>query len=173
MAHRSGLPAAGFVAATNINRVVPYYLESGIFTPRPSVQTLSNAMDVGNPSNLDRILHMYGHDVNRIRRNIRGYSADDRQTLEAIDDVYQRTGYLLDPHSAIGYLGLKSHLPDGNPGIFIATAHPAKFAEVIRQATGTVPDIPDRAKRFLEGEKQSIPISKEWEEFKDFLATMS
>ena len=173
MAHRSGLPAAGFVAATNINRVVPDYLESGIFTPRPSVQTLSNAMDVGNPSNLDRILHMYGHDVNRIRRNIRGYSADDRQTLEAIDDVYQRTGYLLDPHSAIGYLGLKSHLPDGNPGIFIATAHPAKFAEVIRQATGTAPEIPARAKRFLEGEKQSIPLGKEWEEFKDFLAAMS
>jgi len=136
MASRTGLPVDGFVAATNVNRVVPEYLETGIFTPRPSVQTFSNAMDVGNPSNLTRIMYMYNHNVKEIRKNIQGFSADDEQTMEAIADVYARTGYILDPHSAIGYLGLKHFLPEDRPGIFLSTAHPAKFGEVVKEVTG-------------------------------------
>lgn len=169
MAHRSGLPVTGFVAATNINRVVPDYLETGVFTPRPSVQTLSNAMDVGNPSNLARIRFMYNLDLEKIRKEIRGFSADDVQTKNTIADVYRRTGYLLDPHSAIGYLGLKQNLPENTAGIFIATAHPAKFAGVIREATGREPEIPTRAVRFLKGKKDTIPLGKKWEEFREFL----
>jgi threonine synthase len=134
MAKRAGLPIALFVAATNVNDVVPSYLESGRFEPRPSVQTIANAMDVGDPSNFERMRWLYHDDLNAMRRDIVGDRHSDRETRDTIKRVYENSGYLLDPHSAIAYLGLGKGL-DGC-GVFLATAHPAKFAEIVEPIIG-------------------------------------
>ncbi|HZR26854.1 MAG TPA: threonine synthase [Vicinamibacterales bacterium] len=130
-AKRSGLPIEQFVAATNINDVVPTYLTTGRFTPRPSVHTLANAMDVGHPSNFERMLWLYRDAVDAMRRDVSGCAFTDEDVRLTIRDVFERRGYLLDPHSAIAYRGL-----NGRPGIFLATAHPAKFAEVVEPIIG-------------------------------------
>jgi threonine synthase len=143
MAKRSGIDIRRFVAATNVNDVVPQYLATGAFTPRPSIHTLANAMDVGNPSNFDRLMWLYRSDVDAIRRDVAGSCHGDDEVRATIQKVYEERGYLLDPHSAIAYLGLKS--PSANvgsgfsrtePGVFLATAHPAKFAEVVEPIVG-------------------------------------
>ena len=139
MAKRAGLPIARFVAATNVNDIVPAYLATGRFEPRPSIPTLANAMDVGNPSNFDRMVWLYGGDLDAMRRDVTGSRHDDGQVRDTIRRVYQERGYLLDPHSAIGYRALKEAGPGadtGAPGIFLATAHPAKFAEVVEPIIG-------------------------------------
>jgi threonine synthase len=140
LARRAGLPIARFVAATNINDVVPQYLESGTFSPRPSVRTIANAMDVGHPSNFERMLWLYGHDADAMRRDIAGIRYADDDVRGTIQHVYETRGYLLDPHSAIGYMGLKSYLGQGGQdqrvGIFLATAHPAKFSEIVEPIIG-------------------------------------
>jgi threonine synthase len=137
MAKRAGLPIAHFVAATNANDVVPVYLATGRFEPRPSQQTLSNAMDVGHPSNFDRMLWMYGN-ADAMRADIVGSRHQDDEVRATIRRVYDDRGYLLDPHSAIGYLGLTTTGLDLRqaPGIFLATAHPAKFHEVVESIIG-------------------------------------
>jgi threonine synthase len=143
MAKRAGLPIARFVAATNINDVVPEYLATGHFTPRASVRTIANAMDVGNPSNFERMLWLYGGDADAMRRDIAGSRHTDDEVRETIKRVYETRGYLLDPHSAIAYLGLQAALA-GAPvdqswpplGIFLATAHPAKFREIVEPIIG-------------------------------------
>ena len=136
-AKRAGLPISQFVAATNVNDVVPEFLETGVFTPRPSVLTLANAMDVGHPSNFERITWLYGGDVSAIRRDIAGARASDEQIRETIQDVYARTGYMLDPHSAVAYRGIKARRPSADrPGILLATAHPAKFSEIVEPIVG-------------------------------------
>jgi threonine synthase len=137
MAKRAGLPIARFIAATNVNDVVPAYLVSGRFEPRPSKQTLANAMDVGHPSNFDRMLWMYGG-VDAMRRDVLGSRHDDDEVRTTIRRVYETRGYLLDPHSAIAYLGLTtSGIDRGSaPGVFLATAHPAKFHEVVEAIIG-------------------------------------
>lgn len=144
IAHRLGLPAAGFVAATNINDSVPRYLENGIFEPRPSRATLSNAMDVGNPSNLSRIRHLYGDDLVSLRAILRGARFTDQQVLDAIHHIHEESGYVVDPHSAVGWLGLQAAGPGSKDclGIFLATAHPAKFADVVEGAIGTSIEMP-------------------------------
>ena len=146
MAKRAGLPIARFVAATNVNDVVPQYLDSGRFAPRPSVRTIANAMDVGHPSNFERMLWLYGHDVGAMRRDIAGIGYADDDVRETIKRVYETRGYLLDPHSAIGYMGLKAHLGQagraGQVGIFLATAHPAKFREIVEPIIGRVVHTP-------------------------------
>jgi threonine synthase len=134
MAKRAGLPIARFVAATNVNDVVPAYLDSGRFAPRASVQTIANAMDVGNPSNFERMRWLYNDDLEAMRRDIAGDRHTDQETRDTIRQVYERTGYLLDPHSAIAYLGLRQRAD--RSGIFLATAHPAKFAEVVEPIIG-------------------------------------
>ena len=144
MAKRSGVNIGRFVAATNVNDVVPEYLATGRFEPRPSIHTLANAMDVGNPSNFDRLLWLYGIDLNAIRHDVTGSRHDDNEVRATIQKVYEERGYLLDPHSAIAYLGLKSYVVSGfsrtAPGVFLATAHPAKFAEVVEPIIGrTIP----------------------------------
>jgi threonine synthase len=144
MAKRSGVSIGRFVAATNVNDVVPEYLATGRFEPRPSIHTLANAMDVGNPSNFDRMLWLYNADLDAIRRDVTGSRHDDDQVRATIQEVYEGRGYLLDPHSAIAYLGLKSYVVSGfsrtSPGVFLATAHPAKFAEVVEPIIGrTIP----------------------------------
>ena len=148
-AKRGGLPVDRFIAATNINDVVPVYLESGCFEPRPSVRTLANAMDVGHPSNFERMTWLYGGDLQAMRRDISGTRFTDESVMETIRDVHRRTGYLLDPHSAIGYMGLVGKVGRegqvgregregqvGRKGIFLATAHPAKFAEIVEPIIG-------------------------------------
>jgi len=138
MARRAGLPIARFVAATNVNDVVPVYLSTGRFEPRASKQTIANAMDVGHPSNFDRMLWMYAHDLQAMRRDIVGSRHEDAEVRETIRQVYERHGYLMDPHSAIGYLGLTATGVDfrKTPGVFLATAHPAKFHEVVESIIG-------------------------------------
>jgi threonine synthase len=145
MAKRAGAPINKFVAATNANDVVPLYLATGRFEPRRSIQTIANAMDVGNPSNFERILWLYGGKLDAVREDIIGSRHDDDEVRATIRDVYERVGYLLDPHSAIGYLGLKR---GGAPrarnevGIFLATAHPAKFPEIVEPIIGRSIDKP-------------------------------
>jgi Threonine synthase len=153
IAKRSGLPIDSFVAATNVNDVVPAYLESGRFEPRPSVRTMTNAMDVGHPSNFERMSWLYHGDVDAMRHDIAGARYTDTDVCDTIRQVYETRGYLLDPHSAIGYLGARSvvsglsrtsDLPSGvvsgfsrtSPIVFLATAHPAKFAEIVDPIIG-------------------------------------
>jgi threonine synthase len=146
MVKRAGLAIEHFVAATNVNDVVPAYLETGRFEPRQSLHTLANAMDVGNPSNFDRLMWLYGGNHAAIRRDITGSRHDDAEVKTTIREVYERTGYLLDPHSAIAYLGLKAltgqegqggqERLEGTARVFLATAHPAKFAEVVEPIIG-------------------------------------
>jgi threonine synthase len=140
IARRSGLPVQRFVAATNVNDVVPAYLATGRFEPRPSVRTLSNAMDVGHPSNFERMTWLYEGDIDALRRDIAGARYSDDDVTETIRRVYETRGYLLDPHSAIGYLGLVGQVGQagrvGQMGIFLATAHPAKFAEIVEPIIG-------------------------------------
>ena len=155
LARKAGLPIARFVAATNVNDVVPHYLDTGTFSPRPSVRTIANAMDVGHPSNFERMLWLYGHDAEAMRRDIAGIRYGDDDVRRTIKDVYEARGYLLDPHSAIGYMGLKAYLQGpsdsfrslpstraarsgqaGQTGIFLATAHPAKFSEIVEPIIG-------------------------------------
>jgi threonine synthase len=146
MAKRSGLPITRFIAATNENDVVPSYLSTGCFEPRPSVQTLSNAMDVGHPSNFERMLWLYGGDLDAMRRDVTGIRHTDDDVRETIRDVYERRNYLLDPHSAIGYKGLRSvvsGLGDQGVGVFLATAHPAKFAEIVDPIVGRPVEKPE------------------------------
>ena len=136
------MPIARFVAATNVNDVVPAYLDTGRFEPRPSIQTLANAMDVGNPSNFERMMWLYGGDLDAMRRDIAGSRHDDDEVRATIRSVYEERGYLLDPHSAIAYLGLvgregqEGRERQEGPGVFLATAHPAKFAEIVEPIIG-------------------------------------
>jgi threonine synthase len=139
IATRLGLPVRQFVAATNLNDTVPKYLQTGRYKPQPSVRTIANAMDVGTPSNFERIQWLYGHDVNAIRSDITGAVFDDAAVRRAIADVERTHGYLLDPHGAIGWLALQEALtkaPAGTAGVFLATAHPAKFREVVEPVIG-------------------------------------
>jgi len=145
IAKRLGFPIAQFIAATNVNDVVPEYLASGTYAPRASVRTIANAMDVGAPSNFERIQALYGGSVDRVRADIRGVAFDDAQVTAAIGEVFARHDYVLDPHSAIAWLGLVSRDPRSairDPQIFVATAHPAKFRETVEPAIGRRIDLP-------------------------------
>jgi len=172
IAKRMGLPAAGLLAACNSNSVVPQYLASGKFEPRPSVQTLSNAMDVGNPSNFARMLALYDHDVYKMRKDVYASSFSDTETRAAIREIFKRYGYVADPHGAIGYLGLKKFMENqlaGARGIFLETAHPAKFADVVEEVLGQTVEIPERLKECLGKEKKAVPLSNRYDEFRSFL----
>jgi len=137
MAKRAGAPIARFIAATNVNDVVPQYLISGRFEPRASLHTIANAMDVGNPSNFERMLWLYGGEVDKLRRDVSGSVHEDAEVKATIKDVFDRTGYVLDPHSAIGYLGItRREGQERREGIFLATAHPAKFSEIVEPVIG-------------------------------------
>ena len=167
-AKRMGLPVKHFVAATNVNDVVPEYLRSGKMIPRPSRHTLSNAMDVGNPSNFARLLDLYKHDFEAIRHDIIGYAFTDDQTVEVMQRVSHDHQYLLDPHGAIGFLGLKQYLTDVDSdvnGIFLETAHPAKFKDVVEKAIGESIPLPAALEKFVQGEKKSIRIPNDFDEF--------
>lgn len=172
LAKRLGLPAAGFVAATNVNDVVPEYLETGDYAPRPSRATISNAMDVGDPSNFARLLALYGGDAGAIRRDLCGSRHGDDATRRAIRDVHERTGYVLDPHTAVGYLGLKQALAEDDAersGIVLATAHPVKFREHVEPLVGRAIEVPEQLARCLERESRARPLAAELAELKAFL----
>lgn len=172
LAQKMGLPVHKFVAATNANHVVPDYLNSGEFNPRPSVRTVSNAMDVGNPSNFERILNIFGGAFENIKANIVGKHYTDEETKEVINDVYKAQSYILDPHSAIGYKGLKEYLNEEGKnlnGVFLATAHPAKFLEVVEPLIDGKVQIPGALQEAMAKPKQSAPIAADFDELRAYL----
>jgi threonine synthase len=172
LAKRIGLEVGQFIAATNANDVVPEFLRSGKLISRASRHTISNAMDVGNPSNFARIVDLYGNDLQAIRRDIWGCSFSDEETLRIMHDVDQRHGYMLDPHTAVGVLGWESFArqhPPATHGIVLATAHPAKFAETVARAIGVRPEMPERLAAFLDRTKKSIPFPNRFSDLQEFL----
>ena len=167
--HRMGLPIKRFIAANNANSVFYEFLGSGEYRPRPSVRTIANAMDVGDPSNFARIWDLYGHDVEAIRKDISGATYTDDLIAATIKDCYERTGYLLDPHGACGYRALKEGLRPGEVGFFCETAHPAKFKDTVEGIIGAPVDIPSRLAAFMNGTKQSVSLPKDFASFKEYL----
>ena len=166
---RMGLPIKRFIAANNANSVFYDFLHTGEYRPRPSVQTIANAMDVGDPSNFARVWDLYGHDPEAIRADIAGATYANAQIAETIRDCYARTGYLLDPHGACGYRALKEGLRPGEVGFFCETAHPAKFKDTVERIIGAPVAVPDRLAAFMEGAKQSVPLPKDFASFKRYL----
>ena len=177
LASQWGMAVDGFIAATNINDVVPQYLNSGQFHPRPSIPTLSNAMDVGNPSNFERLKLIFNDDLDAMRAVIRGQRVTDTETLETMRRWYDSDGIILDPHTATGVLAAErvaQHptYSQYSPRIVVlATAHPAKFGEIVQEALHIEPDIPDRLAEAMHKKKQAIRIEKDWPIFKDYLLT--
>lgn len=172
LAKKMGLPITQFVAATNINDSVPKYLNSGIFEPHPSKHTLSNAMDVGNPSNFGRLLDLYEHQREKMTFDIFGASFTDEQTQSAIQDVFAKYRYILDPHGAVAYLGLQSFLAKCSGkvnGVFLETAHPAKFADEVEKIINQKVPIPHRLQEVLSKEKQSIVLSTDYKDLRQLL----
>ena len=169
-AKRMGLPVKRFIAANNENDVVFEYLQTGKYTPRPSVQTIANAMDVGDPSNFVRILDLYDHSWENICADLSGVRYSDDEIRDTIKIVYKKDKYVLDPHGATGCKALIDGLEPGEAGVFLETAHPAKFMATVEPLVGkgNVP-VPERLAKFMEGVKNSIPMSKEFKDFKDFL----
>jgi threonine synthase len=171
IAKQLGLPIAHFIAATNINDIVPQYLQTGRFNPRPSVATIANAMDVGKPSNFARIAELYDHSHQAISGDVEGFVCTDSQILAIIKEVYANRKYLLDPHGAIGYRALKNYL-DAHPsetGFFIETAHPAKFTEVVKNATGEDVVLPPNLARFADGTKQTVGLPATFDALKNYI----
>ncbi|SEA03508.1 threonine synthase [Prevotella sp. tc2-28] len=167
--HEMGLPIDRFIAANNANDVFYNYLQTGQYNPKPSVQTLANAMDVGDPSNFARIYDLYGKSHARISQLISGATYSDEQIAETMRQCYNETGYILDPHGACGYRALKEGLKEGEIGVFCETAHPAKFKEKVDAILGADIEIPARLRAFMDGEKQSVEMSKDFADFKQYL----
>jgi threonine synthase len=175
--HEMGLPIKRFVASNNANDVFYNYLQTGKYEPKASIQTLANAMDVGDPSNFARILNLYSQNGtltpeathHRITNLISGATYSDEQIKETMRQCYSETGYVLDPHGACGYRALQEGLKPGEVGVFCETAHPAKFKEKVDDILGIDIEIPARLRAFMEGEKQSVALSKDFADFKAYL----
>ena len=167
--HAMGLPIKRFIAANNANDVFFNYLKTGQYEPKPSVQTIANAMDVGDPSNFARIIELYGNSHKRISSLISGATYSDSQIAESMKSCREQTGYILDPHGACGYRALKENLKIGEVGVFCETAHPAKFKDTVEGIIGSEVAIPERLAAFMRGEKQSVPMTKDFADFKKFL----
>jgi len=170
LAQKMGLPIDYFVAATNLNKVVPEFLRGAEFKTMASIQTISNSMDVGNPSNFPRLLSLYGNSEESLKNHVRGYYYTDAETVEVMQEVKEK-GYILDPHGAVGYKGLKEFMAEnpGYQGVFLETAHPGKFREVVEKALNQKLILPERLAAFLEGEKQVGLLENEFGKFKSFL----
>ena len=166
---KMGLPVKRFIAANNANDIFFKYLQTGKYEPKPSVQTIANAMDVGDPSNFARIYDLYGKDHAAICADISGATYSDEQIADTIREVQAETGYICDPHGACGYRALKEGLKEGEVGLFLETAHPAKFKSTVDKILGADIEIPAKLQAFMKGTKQSISLSKEFTEFKNFL----
>lgn len=168
-AKRMGLPVKRFVAANNANDIFYNYLQTGQYCPQPSKQTLANAMDVGDPSNFARILDLYANQWADIKADISGATYTDDRIREAMRQCYEATGYVLDPHGACGWRALKELLQPGEVGVFLETAHPAKFKEKVDDILGTDIAIPERLQAFMRGKKQSVEMANDFDAFKSFL----
>lgn len=175
LAKKAGVPINNFIASTNANSVVPEYLETGEYKPRQSVSTISNAMDVGNPSNFERLSSLLP-DVSDFLKEMTGVAFDDQTTKEAMVSVYKKTGYIMDPHGAVGYLGLMKNekVRSGEVnGVFLETAHPAKFIETVEETLKTKIEIPARLQEFLNREKKAINLGIDYADFKEWLLANS
>jgi threonine synthase len=172
-AREMGLPVAQFLAANNENDVVYEYLKTGKYNPRPSVETIANAMDVGAPSNFARILDLYNHSHKKISSVIKGFRYSDEQIRETLKKVFERTGYLCDPHGACGFMALEDFLQPEQTGVFLETAHPAKFTETVEEVVGkgNIP-LPAKLAGFMKGEKHVIPTNRDFQPFKNYLSQL-
>lgn len=170
MAREMGLPIKQFIASNNANNVVTRYLETEKFEPKPSVHTISNAMDIGNPSNFVRVLEIFQNEFKDLKEILSSYSFDDERTRQAIKEVYQKDSYVMDPHGAVGYLGLQEFLKKKPEyyGVFLETAHPVKFLETVEAAIGKKIEIPEKVKVFMNKEKRSEEISN-YDDLKSYL----
>jgi threonine synthase len=168
-AKKMGLPIQHFIASNNSNDIFFEYLKTGEYKPRPSVSTIANAMDVGDPSNFARVLDLYKNSWEAIKAEISGASYNDAQIAETLKAVCVETGYLLDPHGACGFRALEEQLKPGQVGVFLETAHPAKFKDTVETILGMDVEIPERLKVFMQGEKLSVPMTKDFASFKQFL----
>lgn len=171
MGQQMGLPIDHFVASTNVNDAVPRYLETGTYNPMPTIQTISNAMDVGNPSNFIRVQKIFNNDAVKMKKYLSGYRYTDQQTRKALKEIYDLKNYIADPHGAVGYLGLKEYLNQQKEdlyGVFLETAHPVKFFDSVNKTLKVEVAIPERLKDTLSKEKVSVPI-KDYSEFKAYL----
>ncbi|MBR3547959.1 MAG: threonine synthase [Bacteroidaceae bacterium] len=166
---RMGLPIKRFIAANNANDVFYKYLQTGKYEPKASIQTIANAMDVGAPSNFARILDLYKGSHEAICKDISGAAYTDGQITETIRECLSDTGYQLDPHGACGYRALQEGLKPDETGVFLETAHPAKFKETVEQITGKPVEIPAKLAAFMKGTKQSVSISNDFTDFKLYL----
>jgi threonine synthase len=170
MAKKLGLPLTHFVASTNANDTIPRFLENGIYEAKPSIATISNAMDVGNPSNFVRIQEMYNNDLSEFEKDFSSYTYNDEETKFAMKNIYTNSGYIAEPHGAVGYLGLKKELEKqpNSIGFFLETAHPIKFLDVVEPVLNIKLEIPKQIECVLGKEKVSIKI-KSFDDLKDFL----
>lgn len=166
---RMGLPVSRFIAANNRNDIFYQYLKTGQYNPRPSVSTIANAMDVGDPSNFARIFDLYHGSHEAICTEISGATYTDGQIRETVREVYDETGYLLDPHGACGYRALSEGLKPGETGVFLETAHPAKFLQTVEDIIGAEVKIPEKLQAFMKGTKQSVQMGKDFVSFKTYL----
>ncbi len=177
MAKKMGLPVYKFISATNRNDVFTQFLSTGIFNPRTSIQTISNAMDVGNPSNLYRITDLYSDSIENIRNDIYSETFDDDATRKGIKEIFENTGFIIDPHGAVGYLALKGYSQKHNvmdfTGIVLETAHPSKFKDVVEKTIHTPVLIPDRLAQCLDKTKISVSLTSDYDDFKDYLLSTS
>lgn len=167
-----GLPVKRFIAANNRNDIFYQYLQTGVYSPRPSIATIANAMDVGDPSNFARVLDLYGGSHAAISAEISGATYTDEQIAETMKEVWKKDHYLLDPHGACGFRALVEGLQPGETGVFLETAHPAKFKDTVEQIIGEEVEIPAKLQAFMSGEKKSLPMSKEFADFKQYLMGM-
>ncbi|GAB3770527.1 threonine synthase [Spirosoma horti] len=176
MVQKMGLPVAHFIAATNLNHVVPSYLKTGDYIPKASVATISNAMDVGSPSNFVRLAHLYDDQYDQFKANVSGYFFDDEETRAGMQQIYQQYGYVSCPHTAIGIMGLQTYLQDKKQdyiGVALATAHPSKFKPLVEEVLDLTIDVPERLATLSQRTKRSIPIPADYEVFKEsFLQTV-
>ena len=170
IARELGLPISHFIASTNHNDTFPRYMESGIFEPKPSVQTISNAMDVGNPSNFTRISKLFNQDLFRLKNICSSYSFSDKETQKAMQDLYENSSYIADPHGAVGYLGLRKYCQENSDvyGVFLETAHPVKFLDAVEKAIKKKVNIPPQIKQILNRTPEKTSISS-YQKLKEFL----
>lgn len=169
IAKKMGLPVKRFIAANNSNDIFYEYLQTGDYKPRPSVQTIANAMDVGDPSNFARVMDLYHNSLQEVKGDVSGEWYDDSAIRRIVKETYQKTGYLLDPHGACGYQALRDGLAADENGVFLETAHPAKFLETVESIIGESVAIPDKLQKFMKGKKQSVEMSKAFKDFKGLL----
>lgn len=175
IAKKMGLPVAKFIAATNVNDTFPKFMETGLFEAKPSIKTISNAMDVGNPNNFPRIMDLYSGDIEKLRKNVWSKSYSDDETSGAIREIFEKYGYVMDPHGAVAYLGIKEYLKNGfsGVGIILETAHPAKFLDIVEPILGKVVEMPEKLRTCMNKNKNSVKMSSDFEELKNFLINTS